>query len=1028
MNTIKIYLAESGRVADLHKDFPLYQGQFQDKLLNVYVPTSILAPDFEIQHYIGQMSGANAPTTAQLDSFVEENTYPRRFRQNGDVVEFYWTPYEKFYQFVFRSGIWYDEEVDSFGTFNNLAGTSVKIGVLATKSNGTQYKSKSYFMRYLKTLTYNNVEYALYERKLPKEFTTFAGQGANAPILVANVVNVNSTDDTVLSIITSQTCGLDVMKSTMLDQDETIEASDFEILEAELNTLSAEVDLKQDKTDNTLNTTNKTVVGAINGLNSQVSTNTSNIATNTNDISDIKAEQIIQNGKIQTNTTNIGTNTDDISGLKTRVSTIENTMSTGENYIGTLSGSSLPTSSALSEYVETQTGEEPKNGDTIIYILQVSQGTDKNYKYIYGVDGWTYYEIPPMEEADNDTYGIIKGTYANGLTPAIQVDISSGVINSIYVVDNNSTKRALNEYLNTLNTQVATNTSNIQTNTGDISTNAGAINTLNTNYGKILSGETAVGLAEKANKDGNGNNIVSTYLTQSVGVTKTQMKEYALPRVFNDVSYLTSTGFSDTIPSGVSPIYTLESSSVGQQQIFSAEKTFSNAEFELSQKNSYTDYLYVAASVGCTPSFVLTTEVYINNEWVTLCSEYSSPVTFVADTITKVTFSSTFNYLTDTIDIADGSKIRQKLYVVTESSETTTFSVYSNSTYPSQFYLNTTSVTINVRQGYLGEIPVYELTGTETNSVLTFDLPEAELLHDGVFAGFVLNFPVSTAPTTTIKFKRYNDEDVEILTPENYKSKEETQTSATLGDLGSLLSYSGSTTKQIFMYGMFRENDDTTFSVVVDMEKTGAAVSYITKNAAGDPFATKAELTNASTFYSGGVIKVPTTNDYCLVVADISQATAVSGYSSFTTTDQYVNYHILYNNIDTLVTSSNKDSLGITAGTTPCYYSIPTTRYIYQTSQWEFQYIVNDTSLTDDQIKALNSGITKQIVDAIPTVYVSSVNGNSGVVTGIEVTSNKVTSVSNASTDDQYPSAKCLYDLVGDIDTILTTLNSGTGV
>ena len=53
MNTIKIFLAESGRIADLHKDFPLYRGQFNDKLLNVYVPTSILAPSFSIQHYIG---------------------------------------------------------------------------------------------------------------------------------------------------------------------------------------------------------------------------------------------------------------------------------------------------------------------------------------------------------------------------------------------------------------------------------------------------------------------------------------------------------------------------------------------------------------------------------------------------------------------------------------------------------------------------------------------------------------------------------------------------------------------------------------------------------------------------------------------------------------------------------------------------------------------------------------------------------------------------------------------------------------
>ena len=46
MNTIKIYLAESGAVAQLQKDFPLYQFQFNNKLLNIYVPTSICVGPF----------------------------------------------------------------------------------------------------------------------------------------------------------------------------------------------------------------------------------------------------------------------------------------------------------------------------------------------------------------------------------------------------------------------------------------------------------------------------------------------------------------------------------------------------------------------------------------------------------------------------------------------------------------------------------------------------------------------------------------------------------------------------------------------------------------------------------------------------------------------------------------------------------------------------------------------------------------------------------------------------------------------
>jgi capsular polysaccharide biosynthesis protein len=45
-----------------------------------------------------------------------------------------------------------------------------------------------------------------------------------------------------------------------------------------------------------------------------------------------------------------------------------------------------------------------------------------------------------------------------------------------------------------------------------------------------------------------------------------------------------------------------------------------------------------------------------------------------------------------------------------------------------------------------------------------------------------------------------------------------------------------------------------------------------------------------------------------------------------------------------------------------------------------------------------------------------------------ENTSNKVVSISSSSTDTQYPSAKCVYDLVGDVETLLTTLDIGGGI
>lgn len=83
---------------------------------------------------------------------------------------------------------------------------------------------------------------------------------------------------------------------------------------------------------------------------------------------------------------------------------------------------------------------------------------------------------------------------------------------------------------------------------------------------------------------------------------------------------------------------------------------------------------------------------------------------------------------------------------------------------------------------------------------------------------------------------------------------------------------------------------------------------YITKNAAGDQFATRSELINAGTYYSWWVVRVPTRNDYAIVLDD----------------------------------ETHNDEV---------------TRYIYNNG-WEYQYTINESPLTQAQINALNSWIT----------------------------------------------------------------------
>lgn len=585
MNTIKIFLAESGRIADLRKDFPLYQGQYQNKLLNVFVPTSILAPNFSVQ-------------------------------EDGNTIADY------------------------------VSSTAVKIGMKTIERNGKIHISKTYYMRYLKTLTYQNVEYALYERKLPREFTFYAGQGVNAPELITNVVNIDNetTPATIIEITTSQVCNLDVMPSSYLDQDEPIEATALEEINSRLNEIDEDLAKKQNIHDDTLETTAKTIVGAINENKSRIDVNTQDIETNRKDIA---------------------TNRNDISFL------IQN-MQISEDYIGQLEGETLPSQSQLTTFVRnnTEPSREPKNGDVVIFILKIAGETDKNYKYFYTATGWQGYEIPPIEMAHNGSLGVVEGTYAVGSTNDTLVDISGGQILNIYVKDEAGTYRNIREYMNT-------NKSSID---------------------DIIDGTSVVGEAMKALEDGLGNNIVNTYLTKTLGATKDYVRDYAMPREFNDVDFISASGYQDDVPTtpadGVQ--FTTTTNAVGDFQLFQISKT-NTADFELSAKNGYSNNIYVSASADCKVTFRLTTQYKkFGQDWADLNIELTSPINLTAGDIEKVMFGNPFTLLEEkVITLTDGDMIRQILEVVTQTSSAITFGVYSNEIYPSTFNLTSQSYVLS---------------------------------------------------------------------------------------------------------------------------------------------------------------------------------------------------------------------------------------------------------------------------------------------------------------------------------------------
>lgn len=129
----------------------------------------------------------------------------------------------------------------------------------------------------------------------------------------------------------------------------------------------------------------------------------------------------------------------------------------------------------------------------------------------------------------------------------------------------------------------------------------------------------------------------------------------------------------------------------------------------------------------------------------------------------------------------------------------------------------------------------------------------------------------------------------------------------------------------------------------VDDSINSVTAYYITKNAQGDQWATRAELFAATTFYSGWVVRVPTKNDYTIVLDD-----------------------------------ENHDHA--------------TTRYIYN-SGWEYQYTVNETALTQAQLNALNSWITAAKVTQYDWYVYDIADKQDELVSGVNIRTINWTSI-----------------------------------
>lgn len=633
MNTIKIYLAESGRIVDVKKDFPLYQGQYQSKLLNVYVPTSIIVPQI-----------------LQATS------------------------------------------------------TSVQIGMTYTTRSGAVQKSPNYYMRYLKTLVYQGIEYALYERKLPQAFTLYAGKGENAPVLVMNVVNIQAATATeaekIIDVTTSQTCPLDVEESTFLDQDEPIDPTELEIINSEINAIISVTNDKQDKVDTSIALTDfptqKSVVGAINDIGGQV-------ALNTNDISD-----------------NMG----DIAALQADVIKIENSIGSSETPVGQMTGNSLPTQQALTDFTVEKMGRQPKANDSIIFILETPNEANKNYKYIYSVqDVWSGYEIPSHSQAENGQLGVIKGTYSIGSQNDILVNILGGEIVAIFYKDANGAYQ------------------NIRT----------KINLMDVTQTSIINGTQVVGISTKALQDQLGNVINLTYAKQSDVYTKTESDEKYLPSTYTNIYYYSADGLVEDIPTtpatGIQ--FTKSVSQVGAVNIFSVSREL-EGNYNFTKNTADVSEIWVATSRDCTVEFRLTTKVQKAGSAETLLgADLTGEIPFIANSPTVIRIPSIYSALgSNSFKANAGDTFSKTFDIISTETTPTIINVFSNAIYPSTFNLSAQSIVFDVNKiNGFKTIHIKRTEWVSTSGYYTITIPQTRH-QQPPSTNYILELQSQSGPTT----------------------------------------------------------------------------------------------------------------------------------------------------------------------------------------------------------------------------------------------------------------------------------------
>ena len=426
------------------------------------------------------------------------------------------------------------------------------------------------------------------------------------------------------------------------------------------------------------------------------------------------------NGKIDTINSTLENNANELADHETRITkntqdieALQESVITGIEFIGTLTGSELPTNDELSTFVQATKGRQPRNGDMVIFIQEIPNETDKNYRYFYSANTWDYYEIPPMEKAKNGTAGIISGTY--GVKDySLLVDIVDGEIVQLYIKGADGSYKALTDYTNSI--------ASIQEQITNIINGSQSVgNALKLNS-KIES-QLSVFSATQANNDRLGRDIPNTYPDKNSVYTKTESDNRFLSRAFGILWYLSNQGLLPAPPTEPATGIQFEKSfaNAGTENLFATIDHTMLGSLQLNSGNGYEllPTLAFSRAVECSVKAEIQVKKSADENYTTIgivstnAQQFSGRENYPPVTIQGLKGNFSLIAVGESVDLVAGDNFRINIYLTFENSTAVNVRLYSSESIKSSFNLATESITVIESTGGMKVVEVGENAWTK---------------------------------------------------------------------------------------------------------------------------------------------------------------------------------------------------------------------------------------------------------------------------------------------------------------------------